>query len=243
MAKINLIRLKLIDSILRNPAGIQGVKAPQEGWLYTVRKALGLSLTSVAARIGRNPQNIIKFERNEAAGTLSLANLQKIAEAMNCEVVYMLVPKADHARSFVELTGAVGGGNSPATLASSSSVAEKSGSKASETSSTPKNQLPPLEKWQDLLASLAQQYGLVKLEIPGPDAKPEIIPGYAAIQLMVTFRDNSLPPLNLRLKLQKAVSKVLGYAVDLEPRRLAEETKPDDYFRCFLQNPYTIATW
>lgn len=69
--------------------------APPAGWLRAVQQALGLSGVQVARRIGVPPQSVAKFERSEADGTIGLSTLRRVAEALECEVVYALVPKQD----------------------------------------------------------------------------------------------------------------------------------------------------
>jgi transcriptional regulator with XRE-family HTH domain len=45
-------------------------------------------------------QNVQKFERAEANDRITLATLRRVADAMGCELVYVLVPKSG---SFAEL--------------------------------------------------------------------------------------------------------------------------------------------
>lgn len=86
--------LKRAQTIAASPAG---------GWLRTVRQALGLAQAAVAEKSGITQQAYAQFERGETAGTLSLGNLQRAAEAMDCELVYFLVPRTGRAKSFGEL--------------------------------------------------------------------------------------------------------------------------------------------
>ncbi len=65
-----------------------------------MRQALGLAQADVAKNTAVTKQAYAQFERGETKGTLSLGSLQRAAEAMDCELVYCLVPRA---RSFGEL--------------------------------------------------------------------------------------------------------------------------------------------
>ena len=76
---------------------------PAGGWLRAVRQALGLAQATVAKNAGVTQQGYAQFERGEVAGTLSVGNLQRVAEAMDCELAYFLVPRAARAKSFGEL--------------------------------------------------------------------------------------------------------------------------------------------
>ena len=52
-----------------------------------------MSATQLAARLHVTRQSIEGLEHNEASGKISLERLNKLAGAMNCRVVYALVPE------------------------------------------------------------------------------------------------------------------------------------------------------
>jgi transcriptional regulator with XRE-family HTH domain len=58
-----------------------------------MRHALGLSLRSVAGGVKVSPQAIHQLEKSEAAGTISLGQLEAVAASMGCRVAYALVPR------------------------------------------------------------------------------------------------------------------------------------------------------
>lgn len=68
---------------------------PPEGWVRTVRKALGMTALQLAIRLGVSDRQVSKIERNELSGGVKLQTLQNIAEAMNCRFVYAFVPEKD----------------------------------------------------------------------------------------------------------------------------------------------------
>ena len=84
-----------------------------EQWLRTV-KALwpecpgGISTTQLATRLGIRQPSVVAIEKSEARGTIELATLRRVAEALGCTVVYALVPTKpleqtmrDRARLFI----------------------------------------------------------------------------------------------------------------------------------------------
>ena len=71
---------------------LKGMTRPPKGWLRAIRDALGLTSRQVAARMGKNHSTIIALEKGEVAGTTSLNSLRHAAEAMNCTLVYAVVP-------------------------------------------------------------------------------------------------------------------------------------------------------
>lgn len=66
---------------------------PQEGWLRTVRTALGMSGTQLAKKLGVTKARISKAEQDEPHGSVTLKTMQTMAEAMDCKFVYAIVPK------------------------------------------------------------------------------------------------------------------------------------------------------
>jgi transcriptional regulator with XRE-family HTH domain len=70
-----------------------------------VREATGLSQGAVARKSGVRRQSYAQFESAEEKGAISLASLKRAAEAMDCDLVYYLVPKQG-IRDFEELADA-----------------------------------------------------------------------------------------------------------------------------------------
>ncbi|PIE42049.1 MAG: transcriptional regulator [Gammaproteobacteria bacterium] len=66
---------------------------PKEGWLRTVRTALGMSGTQLAKKLGVTKARISKAERDEPHGSVTLKTMHTMAEAMDCKFVYAIVPK------------------------------------------------------------------------------------------------------------------------------------------------------
>lgn len=70
-----------------------------------MREALGLTQTKVAKRAAMKRQSYAQFENAEKKGSISLASLRRAAAAMDCEVVYFIVPRESVAPSYRELAG------------------------------------------------------------------------------------------------------------------------------------------
>ena len=66
---------------------------PQAGWIRAIRDALGMSTRELAARAGISAPRVSQIERAELDGSLTLATLHRIAEALDCRVEYALVPR------------------------------------------------------------------------------------------------------------------------------------------------------
>jgi len=65
---------------------------PVRGWVKAIREALGMSTAQLAKRAGIRQPSIVALEQSEAKGTIEIATLRRIADALDCKFVYALVP-------------------------------------------------------------------------------------------------------------------------------------------------------
>ena len=80
---------------------------PVRGWIKAIREALGMSTAQLAKRLGVKQPSVVAIEQSEAKGTIELATLRRVAEALDCILVYALIPNQpleatvrDRARAF-----------------------------------------------------------------------------------------------------------------------------------------------
>ena len=66
---------------------------PHRGWIRAIRDALGMSTTELAARMGVSQQSVTDLERSEVRETIKLDTLRRAADALDCDLVYVLVPR------------------------------------------------------------------------------------------------------------------------------------------------------
>lgn len=66
---------------------------PREGWVRTIRKTLGMTAKQLAKRLNVNRSRVVKVEHAELEGALTIRTLQEVAEALNCKLVYALIPQ------------------------------------------------------------------------------------------------------------------------------------------------------
>jgi predicted DNA-binding mobile mystery protein A len=67
---------------------------PPKGWIRAIRDALGMSGVQFARRLGVRPQSVEALEKSEASETIHLKTLRRAAAALDCTLVYVLVPKS-----------------------------------------------------------------------------------------------------------------------------------------------------
>lgn len=83
-----------LDERLHVLAPVSRFAVPPRGWIRAIRDALGMSGSQLGQRVGITAQSIQNLEESEANGTAQLNTLRKAAEAMDCVLVYALLPKS-----------------------------------------------------------------------------------------------------------------------------------------------------
>jgi DNA-binding XRE family transcriptional regulator len=81
-----------LDQLLRPLRG-KLPRPPRTGWAKPIRIAQGISTRQMAARLRVSQPAVIQAERSEAAGTISIARLYRLAEALDCDLRYVLIPR------------------------------------------------------------------------------------------------------------------------------------------------------
>ncbi len=82
-----------LDDALAPVRSVTPLPPPAGGWVNAIRRALGMTERELAARMGVAQSSLHALERSEAAGTIRMATLRRAAEALDCEVLYALVPR------------------------------------------------------------------------------------------------------------------------------------------------------
>ncbi|KRG45567.1 hypothetical protein ARC20_07530 [Stenotrophomonas panacihumi] len=89
-----LARLRLDETgthLRELPARTRAI--PAGGWIAAIREALGMSVQDFAHRLRITRASAAKLEASEQRGTVQLDTLQRAAAALDCDLVYALVPR------------------------------------------------------------------------------------------------------------------------------------------------------
>ena len=65
---------------------------PVRGWIKAVREALGMTTAQLATRLNVKQPSVVAIEQSEMKGTIELQTLRRVAEALDCTLVYAVVP-------------------------------------------------------------------------------------------------------------------------------------------------------
>ena len=88
-----LARTRLDERLMSLRALRSQMAAPRGGWAKAIRSALGMTLDDLAARMGITRSVLLRLEASEQKQTIQLDSLRRIAEALDCDLVYALVPR------------------------------------------------------------------------------------------------------------------------------------------------------
>lgn len=91
--KSNIARTMLDRRLSPLRAERTRMTAPLGGWSKAIRTALGMTVQDLANRLGIAGSVLSRLEAREQKGTIQLDSLRRLADAMNCDLVYALVPR------------------------------------------------------------------------------------------------------------------------------------------------------
>jgi predicted DNA-binding mobile mystery protein A len=82
---------KILDQKLTQYSKIN-FTVPKNGWIKSVREALGMTTAQLGERMKIAASNITLLENREITKTTTLETMERAATAMGCRLVYALIP-------------------------------------------------------------------------------------------------------------------------------------------------------
>ncbi len=82
-----------LDSRLQRLRPLLDQPRPHRGWVRAIRDALGMSGSELADRMSVTQSTVVDIENSELHGGIKLNTLRRAADALECELVYLLVPR------------------------------------------------------------------------------------------------------------------------------------------------------
>ena len=91
MSVKDTVRQQYIRMINQASRQVRDLAPAPEGWITTMRKALGVTGTQMGNRIGVTRAAISQAERNERNGVITIQQMRKMAAAMGGQYVHAIV--------------------------------------------------------------------------------------------------------------------------------------------------------
>jgi predicted DNA-binding mobile mystery protein A len=92
-SRMRQLRLEQVQASVAAYSDLTNRRPPPRGWLKAIRESLGLTERQQADRLGITGSTLHKSESAEAEERITLGQLRKLAEGLDCELVYALVPR------------------------------------------------------------------------------------------------------------------------------------------------------
>ena len=90
--KIKLL-IEQLDRKFEKLSSIDDLIMPSEGWVYSVRTALKMTLKQLGSKLGITAQSVKEIETREKLGTVTLNTLKEVGNALDMRLVYGFIPK------------------------------------------------------------------------------------------------------------------------------------------------------
>jgi predicted DNA-binding mobile mystery protein A len=84
---------RAIDRQLPASTAVRQLPKLQQGWIATIRSAIGMPQQVLGKRLRLPKQRISLLEQRERSGDIKLSQLRDAADALDCDLVYALVPR------------------------------------------------------------------------------------------------------------------------------------------------------
>lgn len=94
--------LDQLDRKILKYENLDTVIIPPKGWIYSIRKALNMSLRQLGNRMDITPQSVREIEERERNGTVSINVLKQVGRALNMKLVYGFIPRSDTLEKMIE---------------------------------------------------------------------------------------------------------------------------------------------
>lgn len=82
-----------LDRQLPTTDAIRKLPVLRRGWIATIRSVIGMPQDVLGKRLRLPKQRISLLEKRERSGDIKLSQLRDAADALDCDLVYALVPR------------------------------------------------------------------------------------------------------------------------------------------------------
>jgi len=84
---------RILSNRLKRFNVLKNETVPEQGWFFSIRKALKMPLVVLAKRLNVSIPRVAYLEKQEAEGKVTLNTLKKAAEALDCKLLYVFIPQ------------------------------------------------------------------------------------------------------------------------------------------------------
>jgi len=92
MNEKDYLMIQQVEEAITPFRALVDTQSPRRGWIRAIQQALGVTNRQLAKRLRLKPQTIEDMQEYEAKETIKLQTLRKLAQALDCRLVYAVVP-------------------------------------------------------------------------------------------------------------------------------------------------------
>lgn len=94
--------IEQLDKRLEKFSVLKEADMPPRGWINVVRTAMNMSLVQLAKRLKKTSVSVKEIEEREQNKTITLNKLMEVAEKLDLQFVYALLPKESSIEKIIE---------------------------------------------------------------------------------------------------------------------------------------------
>lgn len=87
------LRVRQLDEAAKQFRLLKDAAETRKGWIREIREALGMTTTTLARKLNLTQSAVAQLESQERKGGVSLNKLRKAADALNCDLAYVFLPR------------------------------------------------------------------------------------------------------------------------------------------------------
>lgn len=94
--------LDQLDKKIESFRFAENTSISERGWIYSIRKALNMTLEQLGNKLNITKQGVKKIEEREASGSISINTLRDIGAKLDMKLIYGFVPSDESLNSYVD---------------------------------------------------------------------------------------------------------------------------------------------
>jgi predicted DNA-binding mobile mystery protein A len=87
------LQRRALDQKLKLLSTLSHIQKPRLGWIKAIRESILMTTRQLGNRMKISHVTVTEMEKREASKAITLETLERAANALNCKLVYALVPK------------------------------------------------------------------------------------------------------------------------------------------------------
>jgi len=96
------LTLEQVDRKIKQFSKLSESDIPVEGWIYTIRQALGISLKQLGKRMQLSASGVKEMEKREKNCSITIKSLNDFASALELRLIYGFIPKDGSLEKMIE---------------------------------------------------------------------------------------------------------------------------------------------